>query len=307
MSNIIVKSDNKFYFRITEPSWLGYSSYKCLIDGNEPVKSPFNNKWFVSDKKPENITLLKNEREYTDWSIKEDYEHLNLPKTVDKFETDDEGDFPSESMFYTHNFVEKEVEDTKEVVWNQFIEEKVGEPVAFSAVGDSSYGNDKIIKITPTSALVDSLLHPDIVLPSKACALTGDQLYKIVRHHIKNNIDTRYAKVTSDYNFCFTVKKLLSVTPVTHSYDARTGRQKRPRIKTYTVTDREVDVFEMTPPSEKATGYTPIGGLKADTHQELKAKLDNMLDGLMQEINKPVESCKSCGGTGAVEPKKVSV
>lgn len=306
MSNILVKSNNKFYYKISEP-WTISSYNTVLINGRVPDESPVKSSWYITDERPKTATLVQSTREYTDWSIKEEYKHLNLPISVDKFEEDDEGDLPSESMFYTHNFVEKEVKETKDIEWDTEIDETVSEPVLFTAIGDSSWGNDKLIKISPAASLVDSLIYPDIALPAKACALTGDQLYKIIRHHVKSNIDGRHAKITSDYNFCFGVSKLLAITPESRTYDARTGRQRTPRYKTYVISNREVSVFEMTPPSENYKGYTPVQGIKASSHAELKKKLDLMLEELMNVINKPLESCKTCDGTGVVDPERAKI
>lgn len=302
MSNRVIESDGKFYYQITSPFSLGNGT---LVDEKEPVRSPVNQSWYVSDTLPVTVTSVKNNREYTDWTIKSEYSHLNLPVTVEKFEYNEDDELPSESMFYTRNFVEKEVRETKEIEWEVNIKENFEAPVIFTAVGERSWGNDKLIQISPSSSLVDSLVFPDLVLPAKACALTGDQLYKIIRYHVKQNIDGRYAKITSDYDFCFTVKKQLAITPQSHTYDARTGRQRTPRYKTYTVTDREADVFEMTSPSQKYKGYTVLPGISAKSHAELKKKLDKMLNELMETINEPLASCKECEGTGVVPPTKV--
>lgn len=300
--NRVIESGGKFYYQISTPFSM---SANVLVDEKEAVKAPANQNWYVSDTLPLTVTQVKNDRQYTDWSIKPEYAHLNLPATVDKFEYDEDDELPSEAMFYTRNFTEEEVRDTIELTWDLNFKEDIEAPVLFTAVNERSWGNDKLIQISPSASVVDSLIFPDIVLPSKACALTGDQMYKIVRHHIQQNIDGRYAKITSNYDFCFTVKKQLAITPQSHTYDARTGRQRTPRYKTYTVTDREVDVFEMTSPSQKYKGYTVITGIKAESHSALKKKLDAMLKELMDVINEPVSSCKECEGTGVVKPEKV--
>ena len=53
------------------------------------------------------------------------------------------------------------------------------------------------------------MIIPDILIHNYPCEISSVDLYSVVRQYIKDNIDTKVAKITTDYNFCFEVKKLI--------------------------------------------------------------------------------------------------
>ncbi len=60
--------------------------------------------------------------------------------------------------------------------------------------------------------ILDEIVFPNIVLPRKPCKLTIEQSYDIVRKYVLDNIDGRVASVTSDYDFCFGVTKVIPLS-----------------------------------------------------------------------------------------------
>ena len=56
---------------------------------------------------------------------------------------------------------------------------------------------------------IDKIIYPGIMHPSCTAIMSSTDLYTIIRFHVKQNIDYRYADITSDYKFCFTVEKRL--------------------------------------------------------------------------------------------------
>jgi protoporphyrinogen oxidase len=50
-------------------------------------------------------------------------------------------------------------------------------------------------------------------------------------------------------------------------------------------------------------GYTPIKEVCAESEDELKEKVDNYLEKLMEFINKPVKDCPNCKGNGVILEK----
>lgn len=150
---------------------------------------------------------------------------------------------------------------------------------------------------------IETMLTPEFMLHTRPCSLTGDQVYKIVRTHILENIDGKYARVTSDYDFCFEVKKVVKIKPITTRREVLTEREKRyktPKFKTDVVTSKEIPIFEMTTPSRKYGTYTPIEGWQADNLEDMATQVKVYLDALMEEINRPLEECPNCGGVGHV-------
>lgn len=56
-------------------------------------------------------------------------------------------------------------------------------------------------------SLIDLIVMPAPVLANSACEITSKEMYDLVRQHVKDNINSSLARITSDYDFCFTVKK----------------------------------------------------------------------------------------------------
>lgn len=150
------------------------------------------------------------------------------------------------------------------------------------------------------------LLTPEFALTQAPCKLTSHQMYRIVRQYLLENLDMMENIVTSNYNFCFTVKKRVHTKPfiVTESYT--TGRNKW-KNKQVTKTEKQVQVFEMTYAGYNGTGgyegYTCIPGLKGDNLQDLSDKLDKYLEDLVTALNTKVKECECCNGTGHIVVK----
>jgi len=155
---------------------------------------------------------------------------------------------------------------------------------------------------------IERLLTPDFLLHERPCTLSSLQMYQIVRAHIKDNIDGKYARITSDYDFAFTVKRRIAIKPYTVRTEEKNSRGRsfaRPKFKTTSVEHREVELFEMTHTERNYQGYTPISSYSANSLKEMSEFLKDYLDNLMAEINRPVQECSHCGGTGHVEMKKI--
>jgi excinuclease UvrABC ATPase subunit len=134
--------------------------------------------------------------------------------------------------------------------------------------------------------------------------LSSKEAYDITRQYIKTHIDTQYAKITSDYDFCFEVKKVVPIIePQTLTYQNIFAKSKKERDKIRYVTNRfkETTIFQMTHEQERYKGYTPIRCFQAGSEYELKELIDGFLEDLIAVINKPLEQCPHCNGTGYTE------
>ena len=156
---------------------------------------------------------------------------------------------------------------------------------------------------------IDKIVFPSLVLASRPCSLTPEQTYKIIREHILSNLNGAVAKITSDYDFCFTVKKRVKlVSPKKYTVDVNNGIfQKRKRKSKYqerTQTETLVEIFEMTPNGYR--GYSTVKGFVGNNQTELKNNIDSYLKELMDFINSPLVQCSHCNGEGSVYNKELT-
>lgn len=150
---------------------------------------------------------------------------------------------------------------------------------------------------------LEKILTPEFILHTKPCSITSEQTYKIIRSFVKDNIDPKHAEITSDYDFCFTVKKKIAVKPWVKKIERKKSNGRsyaKPKIKTMTVEHKSVEVFEMTYSGRGGnySSYTPIKGFSGDTLEDLVDNIKNYLEELITYLNRPAKECVSCGGTG---------
>jgi len=183
-------------------------------------------------------------------------------------------------------------------------------PVSLGNIQKTKWSHDGLRVLSTSEAstqLIDKIIFPEILHPSLPCELSSNQLYKLVRQHVKDNINPKVAKITSDYDFCFTVKKIIPLAE-TKSFTVDVNnhlfskRKKRPKYETKYVTTKEVEIFEMTSDTDKYIHYPVINGLRGNDHEDLKHKLDKYLNDLMDFINHPVTECQHCKGLGVIFP-----
>jgi hypothetical protein len=176
--------------------------------------------------------------------------------------------------------------------------------INYKAIKRDSF-SDKVFNITNKNIqhqLFDKIIFPEVMLHTRPCSISSQQLYCLVRQHIKENIDTKVARITSDYDFCFAVKKIIPlIEPQTVSYQNILARTKKERSKIVTKTFKEIEIFEMTHDQIKYNNYTVINPIFANNETELKNKIDEFLNNLMEIINKPLQMCDKCGGSGYIE------
>ena len=144
------------------------------------------------------------------------------------------------------------------------------------------------------------MLVPDLAIHNRPCSLSQDNTYKIIRSYIKNNINGKYARVTSDYDFCFTVTKVINIKPYIHTSEQTKSNGRsyaKPRIKKREINTKEFKIFEMCP-KKPYQGYTPIKGFTGENLLDLSNNIKSYLDELMSVLNSPLTECPCCDGTG---------
>ena len=151
--------------------------------------------------------------------------------------------------------------------------------------------------------MLDKMIFPEVLLHERPCKLSSKQMYDITRQYILEHIDNSVAKITSNYDFCFTVKKLIPlIEPETVTYQNIFARTKRERNKIHTSVKKfeEKEIFAMTDEQQRYKGYPIIPEMCANNETELKEKIDTWLEGLIEIINKPLCQCPECKGTGYI-------
>jgi len=161
----------------------------------------------------------------------------------------------------------------------------------------TQWKQDGYINITDSDAhhqAIDCIVFPSLMRHARPARFTSEQVYKIVREHIIRNIDLEVCEITSDYDFCFTVKKRISP----HGTFTK-AKAKNPNLRTPTRSKCELStVFEMTHEGENYKGYTAIPAIAGKNNADLKRKINLYLKTLIKELNTPTEICHHCNGTG---------
>jgi hypothetical protein len=159
------------------------------------------------------------------------------------------------------------------------------------------------------SDLAYKILCPPIILHERPCSITSSEMYSIVRNHIKSNIDNSVAKITSDYDFCFKVEKIIDLT-TPHVYTVNTNAmypRRKPKYEKRQKDHKLIQCFEMTHDRDKYKGYTVINGVSGNSQKDLEEKVKHYCENVMEKINEPLKECPHCAGTGIINSESVKV
>jgi len=312
MLNIeLIKVDNGYYVRAVD----NYKSIFSLhINGSVPEKT-FHDKWGFVKKIPTVIEVEKSQE-----SINHRYELIDKTFESDKLKKV----YPREEIAYKNDYewYFKDGFSQYRSLYESKCDKqpKIKVPVEFTIaityvtnaievhdgfsfpIEKTTYDCKTVISECTEKNMqhsnLDRILFPKLILPNKRCVLSSKHTFDIVRQHVRANINGKYAKITSDYDFCFTVKKSIAFSePV--GYDGTENSKKH-------WDTREVEVFEMTHSQKSYQGYTVIKGFEGKSQTNLKNNINKYLKELMIVINKPLVNCKHCDGTG-VAPRESNV
>lgn len=319
---LILKSDTGYY-----PQEL---SKLYLI--NNRVVSPLNNNWFLLD--DQEITSVKKKvpesQVQVGWELDSTNQiaGLGLPKTqtmeeLKYFYNSSEEEYQYQGLLAGVGNLYKKVFETVPECWEdvdfeiQIIRnleiENISKPVEMKIMSyhQGNFGVKPLefdLKSVTTWDELEKILTPEFLLHERPCEISSQNLYKIIRTHIVQNLDRTKCKITSDYDFCFTVKRLVQVKPYVVKIEQYKGAFKSynpPKFKNETITVKEVDCFEMTHDQGDGNGrgykgYTIIPALKANNLKQLSEYLKQYLDDLITNLNTPVVECQHCNGTGHI-------
>ena len=299
---------------------------------NNKVVSPLNNSWFLLD--DQNITSVQKKvpesQVQVGWELDSTNQiaGLGLPKTqtmeeLKYFYNSDKEEFEYQGLLAGVGNLYKKVYETVPERWEEIdfevqiirnLEiENISKPIEMKVISyhQGQYGVKPLefdLKSVTTWGELEKILTPEFLLHERPCEISSQNLYKMIRTHIIQKLDRSKCKITSDHDFCFTVKRIVQVKPYVVRKEQYKGLFKSynpPKFKNETVTTKEVDCFEMTHDQADGNGrgykgYTIIPALKADNLKQLSEYLKQYLDDLITNLNTPVIECQHCNGTGHI-------
>lgn len=321
MKKIIgIECRNKFY--ITELQTTPYKSYvsleRFLIDGQIPLRT-FHSKWVSVNKEPNLIQEYKkqpniNHRyELKDSTLASEKTPQILKREEVEISNDGEISWVEEFAMFRLMYQmcwDEQPDILVDVGFEYETIMKVDEIKEFEVftydVGKTRGERDGVRKITEDDLrhqILDEIIFPNILLPARPCSLTSQQTFDIVRQYVKQHINYDVASITSDYDFCFTVKKKISLSePTKYSVDVNnlgfSSRKRKPKYEVRYKTEREVVCFEMAP--KQYQNYTIIDGFRGDDQEDIKRKIDGYCETLIGFVNTPVRDCPCCQGSGII-------
>jgi len=259
------------------------------FDGELPAKT-FKSDWFELKSIPIELTRKVPEREINHrYELKEGFVVTELtPQTIHERYIDEDSEYYEVKGLYTRQY---ETEDAGfEVV-----------PFEIHLVEEVE-GNFEITRsqYNPQYGLLDKIqTHPNL-LQLKPCKLTKEETYKIIREHIKLNINPKYARISSDYDFCLTVEKVIErFEPESYTVDLNAMCPRRkPKLETRYRTSRKARVYEAAPKSYQK--YPIVENFVGESLQDLDNNIKIFLHKLMDKINEPVVDCEHCKGRGVI-------
>lgn len=165
-------------------------------------------------------------------------------------------------------------------------------------------GKNSGTTVYPQHEMISKIIFPEIVVQYTPAQYTSKQVYDILREYIKLNIDNRYARIDSDYDFCFSVKKVISLSsPFEKDKEIlkSNGKSHSPRrYNKVLVNTRETRIFEMTYSPENYKGYTAVKPMFGESEDDLNQKMMEYCKSIVDLINAPVGDCPHCDGQGVV-------
>lgn len=305
----------------SEVNELGYysSTIKYLVNGKELEKT-WDTKWKKIEYPINSFQKIETKNNITGYKVRQEYEHLNLKLEISSFEYENLID--TISIMYMQVSEEKTtISDLVEGVdykLNIILEKcdlKFGTEFNWECYKDSSYPHQgkRMIRSEPNDFSysigveyqgIDKIMFPSIVVRDNCkVKVSSKNLYDIVRIYIKENIDNNVSLITSDYDFCFSVKKRIKLLEPKEKIreilksNNRSYKKQKFEKSTYTYA-ADVVVFEMTTKEKPYEKYPILPDLYADNLAEANEKITSLLKELIDYINEPVVLCECCKGTG---------
>ncbi len=262
---------------------------RFLFDGEVPQKTPLKD-WFKINDVPVKVELVRGPTaRVLGYKLKLGYTPSErLPANVDRIFIDKNEEF---EIFYEQ--IAEQIPQENEVIdfyLHVIAEKDKWEPVKIDF--ELKYG------------LIDRLTLNPVLLPERPCKLSSKDSYKLIREYIKRNIGLTVAQITSDYDFCLTVTKVIPLAEkVAYQKNIARYGAKRPKYITDYRTTRSVEVFKCGPKDQYGKvhqGYEACVEFQGENYEDLQKNIDEYLKELITKINEPVCDCPTCKGLGVI-------
>lgn len=148
-----------------------------------------------------------------------------------------------------------------------------------------------------TSSIMSQIIDHPALREERPSFISGKEFYKIIRSYIKTHLDGKYAKITSDYDFCLAVEKVIELT-TPQSYKVDLGTKRRPKLETRFNKNKQVVIFKSSP--EGYNDYPTQNSISGKNYKDLEEKVNIYLTELITKINEPLKECTCCNGTGII-------
>lgn len=288
---IAIKTNNNFFVsdNINGESYFHTNIDTLLFDGEKP-KTTYKKDWFKLKHEPTKIERELPEKQINRrYELKEGFQETKLtPKTINESYIDEYSEYYEVKGLYDLKY------DTVPTGFEEI-------PFEINIVEEIN-GNFEIVKeeFNVKYNLIDRIQTHPVLLPTKPCYLTKEESYKIIRNHVKANINPKYARVTSDYDFCFTVEKVIELyKPQEYEIDInRSYPRRKPKYEKRYKTARSVKIYEVAP--KEYQKYPVVKPFYGENYEDLKKNINQFLDELMEFINEPVVDCEHCKGRGVI-------
>jgi hypothetical protein len=315
-----VKTPDCYYIAMT-PNGFYYSDnrryFDSLLFDGKPGRPSFHDQWLIIDDAPVKVSRMcsqpniNNRYRLKDESMESDKIPVEIKKDDIPVDSDYRWTGPYahlQSLYLLLSDPQPPAEVGEEFEFILMMTTgEITEPAKMDyTVWKSRWESDGTEIITRNDVdhqLVDKLIFPSFLIHETPARFTSEQMYKIIRKHVQDNIDPKVATITSDYNFCFTVKKRVpKVKPYKYTVDVNNNpfqkRKRKPKYEERIQTEVQIECFQMTWSPENYRGYTPIDAFEARNEAELKQTVDGYLNDLMNIINEPMTQCPTCQGVG---------
>ncbi|MCK4259658.1 MAG: hypothetical protein KAX49_11810 [Halanaerobiales bacterium] len=314
MKKIIgIKCKDKFFISEFKPdSYNKYISPVDLIINGEKQKQSFHPGWCIVNKEPESLQRLikQSNINHRYELIDKTMESKKIPSTIEYID----GELVWNTKYAIYQSLYKLVSDKQpdvlediEFEYETIMEVKeIKEYQGFAYdIQKTQWEKDGLREVKEGEVqhqLIDEIMFPDILLPLRPCSLTSKQSFDVVRQYVKQHINYEVAVITSDFNFCFTIKKKIPLSePEEYSINVNenwVGRKRKPKYETRYKRFREIECFNMSP--EAYGDYKVIEGFRGGDREDLKNNIDDYCKKLITFINEPVKDCPQCKGRGVI-------
>ena len=275
----IIDCINYVYIQQYDGKYSGATIYGMLFDGKQP-KETSKSGWYKLDKIPtkleiKNSSIKKNKR----YELKEGYSPSDLMPMVILY--DDYDDDKYENISGCYKYLYDEVDGGTSIV--EFEINKIYTREDFDFV-KNEYGAQ--------SSLLTQIEYPSELYQEFPCKLNRSQMMEILRTHVKNNIDRKYAEITSDYKFHFEVKKKISLSNpyniMVDSNNSFSNRRRKPKWVERIISQKSETILSLTDGSSSNSydaELTPE--IVGKNYEDLKENLNKYLNDIMEMINVP--------------------